>query len=109
MQFDAAKPPPYQLLPLVLPTNSAVEPELEALKDAAGILDRIELILCEVSVYAQAYEPSIETFMNFLDKRDFALHDIAALAARRRDNRAHQADFLFVRRNSPLMADTAWS
>lgn len=82
--------------------------ELEALKGAAGILYRIEVILCEVSFYAQAYEPSIETIMNFLDKHDFALHDIAALAARRRDNRAHQGDFLFVRRNSPLMADMAW-
>jgi len=82
--------------------------ELEALKGAAGILDRIEVILCEVSFYAQAYEPLIETLMNFLDKHDFALHDIAALAARRRDNRAHQGDFLFVRRDSPLMADTAW-
>ena len=83
--------------------------ELEALKGAAGILDRMEVILCEVSFYAQAYEPSIETLMHFLDKNDFALHDIAALAARPRDNRAHQGDFLFVRRNSPLMADTAWN
>ena len=83
--------------------------ELEALKGAAGLLDRMEVILCEVSFYAQAYEPSIETLMQFLDKKDFALHDVAALAARPRDNRAHQGDFLFVRRNSPLMADTAWN
>jgi FkbM family methyltransferase len=82
--------------------------ELEALKGAAGILDRIEVILCEASFYAQAYEPSIEALMHFLDRRDFALHDIAALQARRRDNRARQTDFLFVRRNSSLMADTAW-
>jgi FkbM family methyltransferase len=82
--------------------------ELEALKGADGILDRIEVILCEVSFYAQAYEPSIEALVHFLDERDFSLYDIAALAARRRDNRARQGDFLFARRDSPLMSDTAW-
>jgi len=82
--------------------------ELETLKGADGILDRIEVILCEVSFYAQAYEPSIEALVHFLDERDFSLYDIAALAARRRDNRAHQGDFLFARRDSPLMSDTAW-
>lgn len=66
------------------------------------------MIPCEVSFFAQAYEPSIEALVRFLDERGFALYDIAALAARRRDNRAHQGDLLFVRRDSPLMADTAW-
>jgi FkbM family methyltransferase len=83
--------------------------ELEALKGAESILNKIEVILTEASFFAQAYEPSIETLIHFLDERGFALYDIASLAARRRDNRAHQGDFIFVRRNSPLMADTAWS
>jgi FkbM family methyltransferase len=82
--------------------------ELEALKGADRILDRIEVILSEVSFFAQAYEPSIEVLVHFLDEHGFALYDIAALAARRRDNRAHQGDFLFIRRDSSLMADTAW-
>lgn len=82
--------------------------ELEALKGAERTLKQIEVILTEVSFFAQAYEPPIETLVGFLDERGFALHDIAALAARRRDNRGHQGDFLFVRRDSPLMADTAW-
>lgn len=82
--------------------------ELEALKGAEGILDRIEVILTEVSFFAQAYEPSIETLVRFLDEHGFALYDIAAIAARRRDNRAHQGDFVFVRRDSPLLVDTAW-
>lgn len=82
--------------------------ELEALKGSVHILDRIELILSEVSFYAQDYEPSIEAMVRFLDQHGFAPFDIAALAARRRDNRAHQGDFLFVRSDSPLKADTAW-
>ena len=82
--------------------------ELEALKGAERILDKIEVILTEVSFFAQAYEPSIEALVHFLDEHGFALYDIASLAARQRDNRAHQGDFVFVRRDSPLMADTAW-
>jgi FkbM family methyltransferase len=82
--------------------------ELEALKGAGRILDRVEVVLSEVSFFAQAYEPPIGELIRFFVERDFALYDIAALAARRRDNRAHQGDFLFVRRDSPLMTDTAW-
>ena len=82
--------------------------ELEALKGTKGILDRIEVILTEVSFFVQAYEPSIEELVYFLNEQGFALYDIAALGARPRDNRAHQGDFVFVRRDSPLMADTAW-
>lgn len=79
--------------------------QLEALKGADRILDRIEAILSEVSFFAQAYEPSIEALVHFIDEHDFALYDITA---RWRDNCAHQGDFLFVRRDSPLLADTAW-
>lgn len=82
--------------------------ELEALKGAESILRRIEVILLEVSFFAQAYEPAIETLVQFLGGRGFALYDIAALVARPRDNRARQGDFLFVRRDSPLLADTTW-
>ena len=83
--------------------------ELEALRGAESIFESIEVILTEVSFFAQAYEPSIETLIRFLDDRGYALYDIASLAARLRDNRAHQGDFIFVRRNSPLMTDAAWA
>ena len=68
-----------------------------------------EVILTEVSFFAQAYEPPISQIISFLDARNFELYDIAALAARSRDGRARQGDFLFVRRDSRLMADTRWS
>ena len=83
--------------------------ELEALKGAEQMLERTEVILCEVSFFAQAYEPSIEQLVQFLEARGYALYDIASIAARQRDNRAHQGDFVFARRDSPLMADTAWA
>jgi FkbM family methyltransferase len=82
--------------------------ELEALRGADKILPRIEVILAEVSFYAQAYEPTILELTTFLGSFGFQLYDIAALAGRRRDNRCHQGDFIFARAGSDLLADTAW-
>lgn len=82
--------------------------ELEALQGATVALAAIEVILIEVSFYAQAYEPPIATLIAFLSDCGFVLHDIATLVGRERDDRAHQADFLFVRADSPLDADRSW-
>ena len=82
--------------------------ELEALAGAEKTLTEIDVILTEVSFFAQAYEPPIRKLMNFLDARGFELYDIAALGSRSRDGRARQGDFVFVRRGSPLAADTSW-
>lgn len=82
--------------------------EMEAFLGAEASLPAIEVILTEVSFYKQAYEPDIEDLIAHLYARGFALHDVAAITCRPRDNRAKQGDFLFVRRDSALMADTAW-
>lgn len=82
--------------------------ELEALKGAERALEGVEVVLTEVSFFAQAYEPPIEKLVRFLDEKGFSLYDIAAIAARRRDNRPHQGDFIFVSRDSTLMLDTRW-
>ena len=71
--------------------------ELEALHGAVAALAAIEVILIEVSFYAQAYEPPVATLIAFLSDHGFVLHDIASLIGRARDDRAHQADFVFVR------------
>lgn len=82
--------------------------ELHALRGGLALLPSIEVILAEVSFYAQAYEPSIIDLMNFLDSNGFQLYDIAAISGRRRDNRAHQGDFIFARKGSQLLDDTRW-
>jgi FkbM family methyltransferase len=83
--------------------------ELEALMGSEKTLKQTEVILSEVSFFAQAYEPPISRLINWLDAHDFELYDIAALSPRARDGRAKQGDFLFVRRGSSLLADTSWS
>lgn len=83
--------------------------ELLALKGATKTIACCDVILCEVSFYAQAYEPPISELIGFLDQHGFELYDIAGLYARSRDDRPKQADFVFIRRNCPLAADRAWS
>ena len=82
--------------------------ELEALRGGQKLLPDIEVILTEVSFFAQDREPSIFELMSFLNERGFDLYDIAALWGRWRDNRACQGDFIFVRRGTELLADTSW-
>lgn len=83
--------------------------ELEALKGATRTLAAAQLVLSEISFFRQAYEPPIETLVAYLSDQGFELYDIASLYARPRDNRAKQGDFMFVRRDGALAADTAWS
>jgi len=82
--------------------------ELYALRGAGVALQSVEVVLTEVSFFAQAYEPSISQLIGFLDQSGFELYDVAALTARQRDNRLHQGDFVFVRKDSPLAADRQW-
>lgn len=83
--------------------------EMEALRGAKRLLQNTGLVLCEASLFAQAYEPSVAVLFEFFDQEGFELYDIASLSARRRDNRAKQADLVFARRGSALVADTSWS
>jgi FkbM family methyltransferase len=83
--------------------------ELHALRGGSRSLQLIDAILMEVSFYAQAYEPSVSTLVRFMDESGFELHDIGALSGRSRDSRAHQADFLFVKRGTLLAQDTSWA
>lgn len=82
--------------------------ELHALRGATQLLQMIDVALLEVSFYAQAYEPPVSVLVRFMDEHGFELHDIGAVAGRVRDNRARQADFLFVKRATMLTQDNAW-
>ena len=82
--------------------------ELNALKGGAMFLQATEVILTEVSFFAQAYEPPIAALVSFLNDKGFLLYDIASLSGRPRDNRLHQGDFVFVRTGSQLLEDGQW-
>jgi FkbM family methyltransferase len=82
--------------------------ELFALRGGVHMLKVVEVLLTEVSFFAQAYEPSILELIDFLDKNGFDLFDVAALSARARDNRLKHADLVFIKRGSSLAVDTRW-
>ena len=83
--------------------------ELEALAGGERTLASTDVVLTEVSFFVQAYEPPIARLVAFLAARQFELYDICAIGGRRRDGRARQGDFIFVRKGSVLSADTRWS
>ncbi len=82
--------------------------ELYALKGAAGLLRSVEVVLSEVSFYTQSHAPTIAELIAFMKGAGFDLYDIASLSARPRDNRSREADFVFVREDSPLLQDRRW-
>lgn len=83
--------------------------ELHALRGAVSLLKATDVILTEVSFFAQAYEPRISSLTEFLSNQGFELYDIGAIYARPRDNRPRQGDFIYVRRECYLAQDTGWS
>jgi hypothetical protein len=52
--------------------------EMNALRGARQLLKKIDLILIEVSFYAQQYEPSISEVVAFMNESGFDLYDIAS-------------------------------
>ncbi len=82
--------------------------EWHALRGGATFLRSVEVILTEVSFFAQAYEPPIASLISFLNDSGFQLYEIASLAGRSRDNRLKQGDFVFVRLGSQLLQDGRW-
>lgn len=82
--------------------------ELNATLRASETLQCCDVILSEVSFYAQAYEPPISELTAFLTDRGFELYDIASLYARPRDYRPRQGDLIFVLSDSSLVAYKSW-
>ena len=81
--------------------------EIEALRGAASLLERIEVVLCEVrffDVYAGG-APVFGAVLAFLESRGFLLYDFASLSGRKLDRRLFLGDAIFIRNGSPLGVD----
>lgn len=85
--------------------------ELAALDGATRLLPRVEVILTEVQFFdiERAGYPTFNDVNMYLHSRGFVLDDFAALASRPRDGRLRMGDVVFVRADSPLVADPAWA
>lgn len=84
--------------------------ELRALQGATRLLKSVEVVLTELSFYEVDCDtrPTFRDYLAFLNDAGFELYDFACLSPRSRDQRLRQGDVLFVRRDSPLLADNTW-
>jgi FkbM family methyltransferase len=82
--------------------------ELDALKGGEKLLRALEVVLIEVFFYSQSPASAAMEVIAFMGSNGFVLYDIASLSGRPRDNRLREADLVFVRQNSQLLADSRW-
>lgn len=79
--------------------------ELEVLKGAASILNRVEVVLMEVSLLEiNQGAPLIKDVINFMDQHSFVCYDICSLIRRPLDKALWQTDLIFVKKDSALLS-----
>ncbi len=83
--------------------------ELEALKGAISTLGRTDIVLTEVSFYAQAYEPPISALVAFLAHHGSSFTTSPPSMRDHEDDRPRQGDLVFVRADAEIARDKAWS
>jgi FkbM family methyltransferase len=80
--------------------------ELEVLKGAQRILPKVDAILLEVAIIEiNQGAPLLDEVVAFLKLLGFVTYDILEFHRRPLDGALNQIDILFVRENSPLIAD----
>jgi FkbM family methyltransferase len=84
--------------------------EKAVLEGGVELLPAVEVILTEVQFYDinANGRPLFDDLLAFLRRYGFELYDFAALYPRPRDGRLRMGDVVFVRKDSPLVADTHW-
>ena len=84
--------------------------ELQALRGAARLLGVLEVVVSEVQFFDVTADsrPVFADVLRFLGECGFELYDFASLSPRPRDGRLKMGDVVFVRRDSPLLADRSW-
>jgi len=81
--------------------------ELQALKGAIQLLERIEVVVCEVAFFDinDGGRPLFTDISEFLLRHSFVLFDLASLNGRPRDERLRTGDAIYARKNSFLVRD----
>lgn len=80
--------------------------ELEILKGASGLIPRLDAVLLEVAIIEiNKGAPLLHEVVAFMKALGFVTYDIAEIHRRPLDKALNQVDVLFVREQSPLIAD----
>lgn len=83
--------------------------EYQVLIGAEDILGSVDVILAElnfIDIHKNVYLAA--DVINFLDKKDFVLYDIAEIHRRPFDNAIWQTDFIFIKKDSFLRKEKTW-
>ena len=83
--------------------------ELEALSGAGSLLGRCEVIMTEASWLRIGDVPLAHEVIARFDAAGYRLYDVFGQNYRPLDGALWQTDFVFVRADSPLLADLRWS
>ncbi|MDO8795686.1 MAG: FkbM family methyltransferase [Vicinamibacterales bacterium] len=85
--------------------------ELTVLGGGTRVMAAAEVIISEYHYYdiEQTGTPVFRDLLDFMARHGYDLYDISAVHGRARDLRAQTGDAVFVRRDSPLTADTRWA
>lgn len=84
--------------------------ELEVLKGASNILNKVEVVLMEVSlIEINKGAPLIKDVINFMDEYAFVCYDICSMIRRPLDKALWQTDLIFVKKNSKLIASKKYA
>ena len=84
--------------------------EFEVLHGAHALLERVEVLLTEVRFFEinRDRRNAFGELDALIREHGFELFDVVSLSARRRDGRLKLGDVLYVRRDSPLVADCSF-
>ena len=82
--------------------------ELEVLKGATRLMERVEVAIMEIS-FAPFHSgmPIVNDVVAFMQARGFVWYDIISALRRPKDDRLMQIDAIFVREGNPLL-DSRW-
>jgi len=80
--------------------------ELEVLKGATGLMDKLEAILLEVAIIEiNEGAPLLDKVVSFMRDLGFVTYDILEIHRRPLDQATNQIDILFIRPSSQLLQD----
>ena len=83
--------------------------ELQAMLGAGATLSRFEVIICELSVIPIGGVPAFAEVNRFFEEQGCQFYDVLPQYDRPLDRALWQVDVFYVRRDSALIASTAWS
>ncbi len=83
--------------------------ELQALRGAGDQLSRFEVIICEISLIPIGGVPIFAEVNHFFEEHGYRFYDVLPQYNRPLDGALWQVDAFYVRRDSVLIASSAWA